>query len=113
MDEKKKNTKQKYAATIGTVFIDIGKLAIGSLIFGSVTEGKPQPHTNTVVRRDLCHCIFSNRCYTGSIIQGVTMEFVIIFLIVGLPLGISAFIAGFSARNDERREAEQKMKQAV
>jgi len=56
------------------------------------------------------------------------MEFLIIFLIVGLPLGISAFIAGFSARKDERRElqpslsttgegspleAEQNLKQAV
>ena len=39
MDEKKMKTKQKYAATIGTVFIDIGKLAIGSLIFGSVLRG--------------------------------------------------------------------------
>jgi hypothetical protein len=36
------------------------------------------------------------------------MEFLIIFLIVGLPLGISAFIAGFSARKDERIEAEQR-----
>ena len=36
------------------------------------------------------------------------MEFLIIFLIVGLPLGISAFIAGFSAKKDERMEAEQK-----
>jgi hypothetical protein len=43
MDEKKKNTKQKYAATIGTVFIDIGKLAIGSLIFGSVLRGSLNP----------------------------------------------------------------------
>jgi len=54
------------------------------------------------------------------------MEFVIIFLIVGLPLGISAFIATFSAKKDERMEpqpspkgegspleAEQKLKQAV
>jgi hypothetical protein len=39
MDEKKKKTKKNFATTIGTVFIDIGKLAIGSLIFGSVLRG--------------------------------------------------------------------------
>jgi hypothetical protein len=43
VDEKKKKTKQNYATTIGTVFIDIGKLAIGSLIFGSVLRGSLDP----------------------------------------------------------------------
>jgi len=40
---KKRKTKQNYATTIGTVFIDIGKLAIGSLIFGAVLRGSLNP----------------------------------------------------------------------
>jgi hypothetical protein len=43
VDEKKKKTKQNFAVTIGTVFIDIGKLAIGSLIFGAVLRGSLNP----------------------------------------------------------------------
>jgi hypothetical protein len=43
MDDRKKKTKQNYAITIGTVFIDIGKLAIGSLIFGAVLRGSLNP----------------------------------------------------------------------
>ena len=41
--ENKKKRKQNFAATVGSVFIDIGKLAIGSLIFGAVLRGSINP----------------------------------------------------------------------
>ena len=41
--ENKVKRKQNFATTVGTVFIDIGKLAIGSLIFGAVLRGSINP----------------------------------------------------------------------
>ena len=41
--EEKGNPKKKYAATIGTILIDVGKLAVGSLIFGAVLRGSINP----------------------------------------------------------------------
>ena len=38
-----KQKKKTIASTVGTVFIDIGKLAIGSLIFGAILRGSINP----------------------------------------------------------------------
>ena len=41
--EEIKQKKKTIASTVGTVFIDIGKLAIGSLIFGAILRGSINP----------------------------------------------------------------------
>jgi hypothetical protein len=45
---------KQLAATIGAVFIDLGKLAFGSLMLGSILKRRNRPFSNFCIWRQPC-----------------------------------------------------------